>query len=134
MSRDDAAGLSPMLVFVLGSIAFVLIVGAVIWFALPGAAARHHFVSPSGRVALDIGEQCGETACERSIVAETTAADGSKSRRACRVDLTEAHAVLPNAYPLWAADERSVEIVYADAGGQGGKYPLDLMADCPQAE
>lgn len=134
MSRDEAGGVSPVLVFILGSVAFLLIVGAVIWFAIPGATARHHFVSPSGRVALDVGEHCGETSCERSITAETTAADGSRSRRGCRVDLTQTHAVLPNAYPLWSADERSVDIVYADAEGQGGRFTLGIAQDCTRTE
>lgn len=134
MIRDDAGGLSPMFIFIAGSVAFLLIVGAVIWFAIPGADARHHFVSPSGRVALDIGEQCGEASCERRVIAETIAADGSKSRRGCRVALTETHPVLLNAFPLWAADEQTVEIVYADAEGQGGKFPLNIAADCTQTE
>ncbi|MBL8591267.1 MAG: hypothetical protein JNK01_01190 [Devosia sp.] len=133
MIRDDAGGISPMFIFIAGSVAFLLIVGAIIWFAIPGASARHHFVSPSGRVALDIGEQCGET-CERRVIAETIAADGSRLRRGCRVELAETHPVLLNAFPLWAADEQTVEIVYADADGQGGKFPLNIAADCTQTE
>ncbi|KQW80413.1 hypothetical protein ASC89_10055 [Devosia sp. Root413D1] len=134
MIRDDAGGLSPLFIFTVGSIAFLLIVGAVVWFAIPGASAKHHFVSPSGRVALDIGETCGEASCERRIIAETIAADGSKSRRGCRVPLTDTHLVLLNAFPLWAADEQTVEIVYADAAGQGGKFPLNFAADCTATE
>lgn len=133
MIRDDAGGISPMFIFIAGSVAFLLIVGAIIWFAIPGASARHHFVSPSGRVALDIGEQCAET-CERRVIAETVAADGSKSRHGCHVSLTETHPVLLNAYPLWAADEQTVEIVYADAEGQGGKFQLNIAADCTITE
>jgi len=129
MIRDEAGGLSPMFLFIVGSIAFLGIVGAIIWFAIPGATAKHHFVSPSGRVTLDIGEQCGET-CERRIIAETIAASGSKSRRGCSVPLTDTHAVLLNAYPLWASDEQTVEIVYADSQGQGGKFPLNIAVDC----
>jgi hypothetical protein len=133
--RDEAGSVSPLLIFALGSVAFLLIVGALIWFALPGAAtARHQFVSPSGRVALDVGEHCAEATCERQVIAESTAADGSKSRRTCRVPLTGNHAMLSNAYPLWAADERVVDIVYADAEGQGGKFTLDITADCTGAE
>ena len=134
MMRDREGGISPIFLFFVASVAFLLIVGALIWFALPGGSARHHFVSPSGRIVLDIGEQCGETSCERRIIAETTAPDGSKSRRSCRVSLAETHAVLLNAYPLWAADEQTVDIVYADAEGQGGKFPLDIAADCTIAE
>jgi hypothetical protein len=133
MIREDAR-ISPMLIFIVGSIAFLLIVGALIWFAFPGATARHHFVSPSGHVALDVGEQCGETGCERRIIAETIAADGSKSRRGCAVHLTEPRPVLLNAFPLWASDEQTVEIVYADAAGQGGKFPLNIAADCTATE
>jgi hypothetical protein len=133
MIRDSAGGISAMWFFIIGSVAFLLIVGAIIWFAIPGASAKHHFVSPSGRVALDIGEQCAET-CERRVIAETIAADGSKSRRGCTVSLTATHAVLLNAFPLWAADEQTVEIVYADAQGEGGKFPLNIAADCTITE
>lgn len=133
MIRDSAGGISPMFIFIVGSAAFLLIVGAIIWFAIPGASARHHFVSPSGRVALDVGEQCVET-CERRIIAETIAADGSKSRRGCRFELKATHAVLLNAFPLWASDEQTLEIVYADAQGEGGKFPLDIAADCTLTE
>jgi hypothetical protein len=133
MIRDDAGGLSPLFIFTIGSIAFLLIVGAIIWFAIPGGSAKHHFVSPSGRIALDIGEQCGET-CARRIIAEISAADGSKSRRGCSVPLTATHPVLLNVYPLWASDEQIVDIVYADAEGQGGKFPLNIAADCTENE
>ena len=62
------------------------------------------------------------------------AADGSKSRRGCAVSLAETHPVLFNVYPLWASDEQTVEIVYADAEGQGGKFPLNIATDCTQTE
>ena len=134
MARDED-GVSLTTVVVAGSVAFLLLIGTLIWFAMPSAAgARHHFASPSGRIALDVSEQCAETSCERRVVAETTAPDGSKSRRGCHVGLTQTHQVLLNAYPLWAADEQTVEIVYADAEGQGGKFPLDIAADCTIAE
>jgi hypothetical protein len=134
MARDEDSGVSLPMVVIVGSILFVLIIGTVIWFAIPGANAKHHFVSPSGRVALDVGEQCGEAGCERRIIAETKAPDGSTSRRGCNVTLTQTHPVLPNAYPLWAADEQSVDIVYADVDGQGGKFKLDIPADCTITE
>ncbi len=133
MIRDATGGLSPMFLFTAGSLAFLGIVGAIIWFAIPGATAKHNFVSPSGRVVLDVGEQCGET-CERRVIAEVTAANGSKSRRSCSIPLTDTHAVLLNAYPLWASDEQTVEIVYADSEGQGGKFPLNIAADCTATE
>ena len=38
--------------------------------------------------------------------------------------------MLLNAQPLWAADESTVDIVYADADGIGGKVTLDLARDC----
>ena len=133
MARDED-GVSLTTVVVAGTVAFLLLIGTLIWFSMPSAnGARHHFASPSGRVALDVSEQCAETSCERRVVAETTAPDGSKSRRGCHVELTETHPVLLNAYPLWAADEQTVEIVYADAEGQGGKFPLNI-ADCTLTE
>lgn len=134
MARDED-GVSLTTVVAAGSVAFLLLIGTLIWFAMPSAnGGRHHFASPSGRVALDVSEQCGETSCERRVVAETTAPDGSKSRRGCHVELAETHPVLLNAYPLWAADEQTVEIVYADAEGKGGKFPLNIAADCTLAE
>lgn len=134
MARDED-GVSLTTVVVAGSVVFLLLVGTLIWFAMPSAnGARHHFASPSGRIALDVSEQCGEASCERRVVAETTAPDGSKSRRGCHVGLTETHPVLLNAYPLWAADEQTVQIVYADAEGRGGKFPLDIAADCTLTE
>ena len=135
MSRDEDGGIPLVAVVAVGSVVFLLLNGTLIWFAMPSAAgARHHFASPSGRIALDVTEQCAETSCERRVIAETTAPDGSKSRRGCQVELTQTHPVLLNAYPLWAADEQTVEIVYADAEGQGGKFPLDLAADCTLTE
>lgn len=133
MLRNEDGGISPIALIV-GSIAFVLLIGAVIWFAIPGISAKHHFASPSGRIALDVGEQCGEQGCIRRIIAETIAADGSKSRRGCNFTLAPTHPVLLNAWPLWSADEQTVEIVYADADGQGGKLPLDIAADCTLTE
>ncbi len=135
MARDEDSGVPVVAVVAVGSVVFLLLIGALIWFAMPGAAgARHHFASPSGRIGLDVSEQCGEAGCERRVVAETTAPDGSKSRRGCHVGLSETRPVLLNAYPLWAADEQTVEIVYADAEGQGGKFPLDIAADCTITE
>jgi hypothetical protein len=134
MARSEEGGVSQAAIIIVGSVIFILLVGTLIWFAIPGLSAKHHFVSPSGRVALDIGEQCGETACERRIIAETTAADGSKTRRGCNFELTPTHPVLLNAWPLWAPDEQAVEIVYADGDGQGGKLRLNIADDCTITE
>lgn len=112
------------------SIGLFLVIGAVIWFAIPGPDARHRFTSPSGAVLLDVGEQCGEAGCRRVIVSEERASDGTTTRYGCTVPLTETHPVLPNAYALWGADEESVDIVYADADGVGGKFTLVLERDC----
>lgn len=115
-----------------GSIALVLAIGTIIWFLIPDLSANHKFTSPSGRVTIEIGEAC-EQKCHRSIVAETEG-NGGRVRRGCVFDLPQAHPVLLNAYPLWADDERSVEIVYADAEGQGGKFALDIARDCSLTE
>lgn len=115
-----------------GSVAFAVLVGILVWFAIPGANANHRFTSPAGRVTLEISESCEET-CTRSIVAETEDNAG-KVRHGCVFDLPQTHAVLLNAYPLWAESERSVEIVYADAEGQGGKFALDIPRDCTLAQ
>lgn len=119
---------------IIGSIVFVLVVGAVIWFAIPGASAKHHFVSPTGRIALDIGETCGDAGCDRRIIAEIAAPDGNKTRKGCSVPLAQTDAVLFNAYPLWAPDEQTVDIVYAGSDGQGGKFALNIATDCTQSE
>lgn len=134
MARGEDNGVSPIPFVIIGSILFLLLMGTLIWFAIPDPSARHHFVSPSGRVALDIGEICGSAGCERRIIAETIAPDGSKSRRGCDFSLAQTHPVLFNAYPLWAAGEQVVDIVYADADGEGGKFPLDIAADCTRTE
>jgi hypothetical protein len=134
VARDDDGGVPLVAVVAVGSVLFLMLIGTLIWFAMPGAfGAKHHFDSPSGRIELDVSEQCAET-CERRIVAEIAAPDGSKSRRGCHVSLNSSRPLLLNAYPLWAADEQTVEIVYADSGGQGGKFPLDIAADCTLAE
>lgn len=111
----------------------MLLAGTVIWFAIPAPDASHHFVSPSGAVVLDIGERCGEV-CDRRIVAETTAPDGKKLRRGCEFELSQTHPVLINAWPLWSDNEQTVEIVYSDAEGAGGKLALDIGRDCTITE
>ncbi len=128
--RNDETGITPT-AFIAGSLLLLLLVGTLIWFAIPGLSASHRFVSPSGAVALDVGEQCDGTTCKRAIIAEFVTADGSKSRRACTVPLTEQRPMLLNAYPLWTPDEAAVDVVYADADGVGGKFRLDLTTDCP---
>lgn len=128
--RNEETGITPT-AFIAGSLILLLLVGTLIWFAVPGLTASHRFVSPGGAVALDVGEQCDGTTCKRAIIAEFVAADGSKSRRACTVPLTETRPMLLNAYPLWSADEASVDIVYADADGVGGKFRLAFASDCP---
>jgi hypothetical protein len=120
----------PAWLFWAGSFAFVLGIGAIIWFALPGIAANHRFTSPSGRIVLEVAENCGETTCRRLIVSEETAADGSKSRFGCIVPINDARPVFLNMHPLWSADESAVDLVYADAEGIGGKFTLVLERDC----
>jgi hypothetical protein len=120
----------PAWLFWLGSLVFVLAIGAIIWFAIPGIDAKHRFTSPSGRVVLEVGENCGETDCRRVIVSEETAADGTKSRFGCSVPITDQRPVFLNMHPLWSGDESSVDLVYADAEGIGGKFTLVLERDC----
>jgi hypothetical protein len=120
----------PGWMFWAGTIALFLIIAAIIWFAIPGVDARHRFISPSGKIVLDIGERCGEGGCARVIVSEETAANGSKTRFGCTVPLTEPRPVLLNVHPLWTDDETAVDIVYADADGAGGKFTLVLARDC----
>lgn len=129
MARAESTGISGR-AFGIASVLLAVGIGAVIWFAIPGPDARHRFVAPSGEVALELGEICRENGCERVAISEETAPDGARRRRGCTVALPETRPVLLNAYPLWAADERSVDVVYADAQGIGGKFTLDLDKDC----
>lgn len=128
-AKPEDTGISGS-VFTIAMVLIVVAVGLIVWAAIPGPDARHHFVSPSGKIALDLGEVCRDTGCERVIVSETTATDGSKTRLGCIVPLTDRRPVLVNAYPLWTDNERQVDIVYADSEGVGGKFTLDLAADC----
>jgi len=129
MERDQGTGISGR-AFGIASVLLAVGIGAVVWFAIPGPDAKHRFVSPSGRVALELGEMCREAGCQRVAISEETAPDGSKQRRGCNLALGETHPVLLNTHPLWAADERSVDVVYADAQGVGGKFTLNLDTDC----
>ncbi len=133
VERNPDEGVSPA-ALIAGSVLLVLGLGVLIWFAIPDPAARHHFASPSGQVSLDVGETCGEAGCRRVVIAEFLRADGSTVRRGCPVPLTEAHPVLLNLYPLWSSDESAVELVYADAAGEGGKFRIALAADCTATE
>lgn len=131
LGRDT--GISVVNYFAIAAAAFVAI-AVVLWFAIPGPDAKHSFVSPSGQVTLELGEACREQGCARVIVMDEKTADGGHRRRGCEVPLVEQHPVLLNAHPLWAADERSVDIVYADAEGVGGKFALDLSRDCTRTQ
>lgn len=116
--------------FAIAALVIAVGLGAIIWFAIPGPGAKHRFVSPSGRIALEIGEMCRETGCQRVAVSEETATDGTKRRLGCEVPLTETRPVLSNAHPLWSPDEQTVDVVYADTDGVGGKFTLVLARDC----
>jgi hypothetical protein len=129
MAAADTPGISGR-AFGIAAVVLAIGIGAVIWFAIPGLDAKHRFVAPSGKVALELGEMCRENGCTRVAISEETAPDGSKRRRGCTIALQETHPVLLNTYPLWAADERSVDVVYADADGIGGKFTLNLDTDC----
>jgi hypothetical protein len=120
----------PAWTFWLGTVVLFVVIAAIIWFAIPGPDARHRLISPSGRIVLEVGENCTEDGCTRVIVSETTVADGTKSRLGCTVPLTDLRPVLLNIHPRWAADERTVDIAHADAEGVGGTFTLVLERDC----
>src|SRR5689334_12379043 len=129
MAKADDTGITPF-AFAVGTIILVIVVGAIVWFAIPGPDAKHRFASPTGRNVVELGENCAESGCIRVAIREQTAADGSKTRRGCHFEIVEQRPMLLNAYPLWAPDETTVDIVYADAEGVGGKFTLDLDRDC----
>lgn len=116
------------------AIVIALGAGTAAWFMIPDPQAQHRFASPSGRNALHVGEYCDERGCMRRIVAEFIAADGSATRRGCAFTLDSTAPLFSNAWPLWAADEQSVELVYAGPDGEGGKLPLNLQQDCTLTE
>lgn len=116
------------------AIVIALAAGTGAWFMIPDPQTEHRFASPSGRTALHVNEYCDEAGCMRRIVAEFTAADGSATRRGCAVDLAGDTPLFSNASPIWAADEQSVELVYAASNGAGRKLPLNLQHDCTLTE
>jgi len=132
MARTTQIGVSPLL-FWLAAAALIGGIGAIIWFAIPGVDARHRLVSPSGTTTLELGEVCAEAICTRLAVVETTAADGTKLRRGCPIELQQTVPVLLKIDPLWTADETGVEIVFSGAAGEGGRLTLDFTRDCTLA-
>jgi hypothetical protein len=116
--------------------ALVIAIGAAtaMWFMIPDPQAQHRFTSPSGDVALQVGEYCDEGGCSRRIVAEFIAPDNSSSRRACAFELAGNLPLFSNAWPLWSGDERTVDVVYAGPDGAGGKLPIDIARDCTLTE
>lgn len=133
MSFLDRFGVAPAL-FIAGVLALFGVIGSIIWFGIPGPDARHRFVAPSGEVAIELGEACGEAACRRVAILDETQPDGTRLRHGCSFELAEQWSVLLNAHPLWSADETSVSIVYAGADGQGGRFTLDFATDCTLTE
>lgn len=129
----DRFGVAPAL-FGAGVLALFGVVGSIIWFSIPGPDAKHRFVAPSGEIAIELGEACRETACRRVAILEVTQADGARPRHGCSFELAEHWPVLLNAHPLWSADETAVDIVYAGADGQGGRFTLDFATDCTLTE
>jgi hypothetical protein len=123
----------PRWMFFTGAAAVFIGIGVVIWFAIPDIDARHRFVSPSGGITLELGENCSNDLCTRVIVKEASR-EGERIRVGCTVPLTETRPMLVVARPFWSADERSIEIAYADAEGVGGTFTLDLETDCTIAE
>jgi hypothetical protein len=122
----------PRWMFFTGAAAVVVGIGAIIWFAIPDIDTRHRLVSPSGQVALDIGEDCREDACARVIIRDLMV-DGDRSRVACAVPLTEQRPMLAKVEASWSADETAVEIAYTDGDGAGGTFTLNLETDCTAA-
>ena len=111
--------------FWLIAVAIIAIVGAVIWFSIPGVDTRHDLRSPSGKVRLQIAEDCGGQVCERVIIHEV-----GGTRTGCTVRLPGPEPLFVTVMAAWSADESEVTLSYADADGTRGELRLVPATDC----
>lgn len=123
-----------------GSIWRVLLGAATIlviaWFGVgylfPEGGAVHHFRSPDRTGTLDLAETCNEAGCTRSAVLTLGLPDTAK-RFTCVVPLEGNTPLLPNAVALWAETGGTLDVIYADKDGEGGRFTLDFAKDCQSA-
>jgi hypothetical protein len=113
--------------FWLIALGVVAAVGAVIWVSIPGPDTRHDLRSPSGRVLLQVAEECEGLVCRRVIIHE---ADGV--RTGCAVRIPGPEPVFVTVTAVWSEDESQVALSYADAGGTRGDLTLVPATDCTQ--
>lgn len=125
------SGISARAFFVVAA-SVVVLVFAVIWFSIPGADTRHTLRSPSGKALLEIGEVCGAESCDRRLVFERTGADGSKTRTGCPIDIAGNQPAFATVNALWADDETSILLDYADATGKRGSLTVTPEIDCTE--
>jgi hypothetical protein len=123
--RKDIQSPLTALQFWLIALGTVLAIGAGIWFAIPGPDTRHDLRSPSGRVLLQIAEECGQGACRRVIIHE---AGGVRS--ACPVTIAGGEPVFATVTATWSSDETEVTLDYADAIGKRGVLTLTPATSC----
>lgn len=117
----------PRLLFWGAAAAVVIGIGATIWVSVPGPDTRHDLRSPSGRVLLQVAEDCAAGPCRRVIILE---ADGA--RRGCPVRISGTTPVFVEVTPRWSADESGVVLDYADAVGRRGALTLVFVRDCTE--
>ena len=73
--------------FALVAVLIVVSLGITIWYSIPGPDTRHDLRSPSGKALLQIGENCDETGCDRVMIYESAAPDGTRLRQGCPIDI-----------------------------------------------
>lgn len=113
--------------FWLIAVAVVVGIGAVIWFSIPGPDTRHDLRSPSGKVLLEIAEDCEGQVCRRVIIHE---ANGVRS--GCLVRIPGPEPVFVTVTAAWSEDESEVTLGYANAEGTRGELKLVPATDCTQ--
>jgi hypothetical protein len=113
--------------FWLIAVAVVAVIGAAIWFSIPGPDTRHDLRSPSGSVLLQIAEDCQGNVCRRVIIHE---ADGV--RTGCSVRIPGPEPVFVTVTADWRGDESGATLQYADGDGTRGELPLVFATDCTQ--
>jgi hypothetical protein len=123
--RKDVQSPLTGLQFWLIAVGVVLTIGAAIWVAIPGPDTRHDLRSPSGRVLLQIAEDCDGSVCRRVVIHEAGGA-----RHGCPVDIAGGEPAFVTVTASWSANESEVTLDYADGVGKRGELRFVPARDC----